>query len=207
MRLIIVEDDTLLLENLRLLLDGERDISVTGAFGSAEEALQHIDELNPEVMLADIGLPGLSGIELIKIVKRKIPEIDIMAHTIFENRDTVFAAIKAGASGYLLKGCTPRELIESLHSLYQGGAPMSPKIARSVIKEFQGADIEEEYLLSPREKEILIGLEKGFTYNELSDQLSISYHTVHTHIKKIYEKLHAQGRKEALITARKKGII
>ena len=207
MRLVIVEDNKLLLDNLRLLLGGEAEIEVVGTFPSAEAALAEIDTLEPDVLLADIGLPGLSGIELIKIVKKKLPDLDIMAHTIFENRDTVFSAIKAGASGYLLKGVTPRELIESLHNLHQGGAPMSPKIARSVINEFQGANIDEQYLLTPREREILIGLEKGFTYNELSDQLTISYHTVHTHIKKIYEKLHSQGRQSALVAARKKGII
>lgn len=130
-----------------------------------------------------------------------------MAHTVFDNRDIVFAAIKAGASGYLLKGLSPRELIESLHSLYEGGAPMSPKIARAVIGEFQERRIEEQYLLTPREREILLALENGYTYNEIADDLCISHHTVHSHIKHIYEKLHAKGRQEALISARKKGII
>lgn len=207
MKLVIVEDNKLLLDNLRLLLSGEPDVSVVGAFSSAEEALLEIEQLTPDVLLVDIGLPGMSGVELIKIVKSKLPAIDIMAHTVFDSRDTVFAAIKAGASGYLLKGTTPRELIEALHILHQGGAPMSPKIARSVIKEFQNTTIDEQYLLTPREKDILRGLEKGLTYNELSDQLNISYHTVHSHIKKIYEKLHAQSKQGAIISARKKGII
>jgi len=137
----------------------------------------------------------------------RTPDIDIMAYTVFDNRDTVFKAIKAGASGYILKDATPRELIEALHNLYNGGAPMSPKIARAVINEFQNKVIKEEFLLSPRETEILRGLEKGFTYNELADNLNISYHTVHTHIKNIYEKLHAEGRESALLKARKKGLL
>lgn len=161
MKLIIVEDDKLLLENLSILLGGESRITVEGAFSSAEEALPVIKKVVPDVLLVDIGLPGLSGIDLIKKLKEEMPGIDIMAHTVFDNRETVFAAIKAGASGYLLKGGTPRELIESLHNLHEGGAPMSPRIARAVISEFQDRRIEEQYLLTPREREILIALEGG----------------------------------------------
>ena len=207
MRLLIVEDDKLLLDNLRLLLSGEPGIAVVGAYASAEDAMPHIQEADPSILLADIGLPGKSGIELIAQVKKESPDIDILAHTVFDNRDTVFSAIKAGASGYLLKGCSPRELIEALFDLHNGGAPMSPKIARSIIREFQAAGIDEQYLLTPREKEILLQLEKGYTYNKLADELNISPHTVHTHIKNIYEKLHVRGRDEALLKARKKGII
>ena len=207
MTLVIVEDDRLLLENLTILLGGERRITVAGSFSSAEEALPAIRSVMPDVVLVDIGLPGMSGIDLIRRVKEEQPDVDIMAHTVLDSRETVFAAIKAGASGYLLKGCTPRELIESLHNLNEGGAPMSPRIARAVINEFQGRRIEEQYLLTPREREILIALERGYTYNEIADDLNISHHTVHSHIKNTYEKLHARGRQEALVSARKKGII
>ena len=207
MRLAIVEDNKLLSDNLKLLLDGEPDIEIVGRSASAEEALPMIRSTEPEVLLADIGLPGMSGIELIRRLKRELPDLDILAHTVFESRDTVFAAIKAGASGYVLKGCTPRELVESLHSLHQGGAPMSPKIARAVVRELQDGGNDEEYLLTARERQILRGLESGFTYDELAEELRISPHTVHSHIKNIYEKLHARDRREALTKARKKGII
>ena len=207
MKLIIVEDDTLLRENLSILLQGEPNITVLGAYSCAEEALPVIKEVIPDILLVDIGLPGLSGIELIRRVKEDLPDVDCMAHTVFDSRDTVFAAIKAGASGYILKGSTPRELVEALTSLHEGGAPMSPKIARAVICEFQERRVEEQYLLSPREREILMYLEEGSTYNEIAEYLCISPHTVHTHIKNIYEKLHAKGRQEALIAARRKGII
>lgn len=207
MRLIIVEDDPLLLENLRLLLGGERGIEVVGAFLSAEDARQSLEKSSPEVMLVDLGLPGMSGIEFIKEAKADLPDVEIMAHTIFEDRDNVFSAIKAGASGYLLKGCAPGELVEALYALYRGGAPMSPKIARKVIAEFQDRGVEGQYLLSPREKEVLGFVEQGLSYKEISERLNISPHTVHTHIKKIYEKLQARDRKEAILKARKKGII
>lgn len=207
MRLVIVEDDPLLLDNLTLLLSGESGITVSGAFRSAEDALNLLRKAKPEVMLTDIGLPGMSGVELIKKSKEALPGLEIMAHTVFEDRDNVFAAIKAGASGYLLKGSSPREIVESLHSLYKGGAPMSPKIARKVIHELRDDVSDDQFLLTPRETEIVKCVEEGLTYKEIGGKLSISTHTVHTHIKKIYEKLQAKDRNDAIMKARKRGIL
>ncbi len=207
MNVVIVEDNLLLLENLRLLLSGEPGILITGAFGSAEEALGGLKESRPDVVLVDLGLPGMPGIELIKKVKRDMPGVDIMAHTIYEDKGNVFSAIKAGASGYILKGSSPREIVEALNDLSRGGAPMSPKIARKVIMEFQEEGVTEQYLLSHRETEVVRSIEEGLTYKEIAKKFNISAHTVHTHIKRIYDKLHAKDRREAVIKARKKGII
>ncbi|HTG00754.1 MAG TPA: response regulator transcription factor [Nitrospirota bacterium] len=208
MRLVIIEDDPLLLENLTLLLRGEEGITVAGSYRSAEDALHSLKDVAPDVMLTDLGLPGMSGVDLIKKAKQEMPSIEIMAHTVFEDRDKVFAAIKAGASGYILKGSTPREIIESIHSLYKGGAPMSPKIARKLIYEFQGATgTGAQFLLTQRETEIVKLVEDGLTYKEIGEALKISTHTVHTHIKNMYEKLQAKDRNDAIIKARKKGII
>ncbi len=207
MRLVIVEDDRMLLDNLRLLLSGEKSISVVGAFSSGEEALQNLKDNPPEVILSDIGLPGMSGIEFIKRAKSEIPDIEIMAFTVFEDRETIFSALKAGASGYVLKGSTPRELVESLNTLYQGGAPMSPKIARAVIQEFQDEAVNVQYLLTPKEKEVIKAIEKGFSYKEIGKTMFVSPHTVHAHIKKIYEKLQVKSRQEALTKARRQGIL
>jgi len=207
MRLVIIEDDPLLLENLSLLLGGEEGITVTGSYRSAEDAMRSLREAAPDVMLTDLGLPGMSGVELIKKAKEEMPSLEIMAHTVFEDRERVFSAIKAGASGYILKGSSPREIIESIHSLYKGGAPMSPKIARKIILEFQDEATGEQFLLTPREKEIVRRVEDGLTYKEIGEKLGISTHTVHTHIKNIYEKLQAKDRNDAIMKARKKGII
>ena len=207
MRLIIVEDDPILLESLKLILGGEAGITVAGAFGSAEEALRALRKSSPEVMLTDLGLPGMSGIELIKKAKDDMPSLEIMTHTVFEDRENVFAAIKAGASGYILKGSSPREIVEAIHEIHKGGAPMSPKIARKVIHEFQDENVEDQYILSQRERDIVKCIEQGLTYKEISLRLKISSHTVHTHIKNIYEKLQAKDRGEALVKARKTGII
>lgn len=207
MRIVIVEDDPLLRENLKLLLSGERGITVSGAFGTAEEALEALDSCDPEVMLVDIGLPGMSGTDLIRHVKSASPGVEMLAYTVFEDRNNVFAALKAGASGYILKGASPRELVEALFNLQAGGAPMSPKIARAVIREFQEEGAREQYLLTQRERQILGSLEKGLAYKEIASDFNISPHTVHTHIKNIYEKLQAKTRQDAFMKARKKGII
>jgi DNA-binding NarL/FixJ family response regulator len=219
MDIFIVEDDTMILENLTILLGGEPDIEVTGSFTNGEDALQALHNIialeqinsktkpSPDIILVDIGLPGISGIEFIQSAKTLIPDIEFMAYTVFEDKNNIFAAIKAGASGYILKGCTPRELVEALFNLHQGGAPMSPRIARALINEFRTDALPEQFLLTGREKEVLTHLEKGLTYKEIAEVCTISSHTVHSHIKNIYEKLHATSRKEALIKARKKGII
>ena len=207
MKLAIVEDDPLLLESLKMLLGGESGITVIGTFRSAEDALPSVKDLKPEVMLVDLGLPGMSGVDLIRKIKEDLPESEIMAHTVFEDRENVFSAVKAGASGYILKGSSPREIIEAIHELHKGGAPMSPKIARKILQEFQDETVGDRYILSGREKDIVKCIEEGMTYKEISHTLGISSHTVHTHIKRIYEKLQAKNRGEVLSKARKGGFI
>lgn len=214
MNICIVEDNKLLLENLRILLDGEPGTKVTGAFISAEDALRTMDWKRVDILLSDIDLPGMSGVELIREIKARHPSVDSMAYTICEDRAVVMDAIRAGASGYLLKGCSPRVLLESLRELHEGGAPMSPRIARKLIAELRitapGASNESATSateLTPREIGILKLLEKGMSYSEVAAELGISTHTVHSHIKKIYEKVHARDRAEMLLKARRLGVI
>lgn len=207
MKVCIVEDDKLLLDNLCLLLRGEPGVEVVGGFLNAEDALAALARSELEVLLADIDLPGMSGVELIRQVKELRPAVNCMAFTIFEDRATVFAAIKAGACGYLLKGASPRTLVESLRELYEGGAPMTPKIARKVVLDIQQDGKVPETPLSDREVDILREIERGLSYKEIAAALHISPHTVHTHIKNIYEKIQARSRAEALRKARSFGAI
>ena len=210
MRICIVEDDPGLLANLSLLLGGEPGLAVLGAHPSAEAALAGTDFGQIDVLLADIDLPGLSGVDLIRAVKERSPAVNCLAYTISEDRATVFSAIKAGACGYLLKGASPRQLVESIREIHEGGAPMSPRIARRLllgIQESHGDAPVERALLSPREIEILRRLERGLSYKEIGAALHISAHTVHSHIKSIYEKVHARTRQEALRTARHLGVL
>lgn len=207
MRLMIVEDNAQLLQKLSFILNDEMGITVVGAFGTAEAALKALRKSAPEVALIDLGLPGMSGIELISRMRDEMPGAEIIAHTVFDDKETVLSAIKAGASGYVLKGCTLRKLIDALHDIHEGGAPMSPKIARKVIREFQEDKLCEECILSPREKDILREIESGMTYKQIGEKFCISPHTVNTHVKNIYKKLQAKDRQEALVSARKKGIL
>jgi len=206
MRITIVEDDSVTRETLKLLLANEPQIDAARAFESGESFLENSDNFDTDVLLVDLDLPGMHGIELIQKVKQERPELDILVYTIYEDRENVFAAIKAGASGYILKGRSARDLIDSLLVLQQGGAPMSPRIARKVLGEFQKIAVEDNPL-SPRENRIIRYIEEGLTYNIIAERLGISPHTVHNHIKNIYGKLHAGNRIEALNRARKIGIL
>lgn len=206
-KVMIVECDPLTRANTALLLGGEPGFLVCGAFGSGEECLAALDEKIPDILVIDINLSGFPGVEVIRQVKRRVPEVDIMSWTHSDDRETVFSCLKNGASGYILKGSTPRQFVEALHDMAEGGAPMSPKIARAVINELHTPGTEDPYLLTPRELEVLRLLEKGQSYKGISGICGISTHTVNSHIKKIYEKLHAKDRRSALVSARRRGII
>ena len=208
LRVAIVEDDHVTRESLAILLAGESSLEVAGTFGSAGALLAALDELEVDVLLTDLGLPDASGPELIATVKSRRPLWEILAYTISETRATVFAALRAGAIGYILKGASPRELVEALHGVARGDAPMSPRIARMLVREFQSApSVGEDYLLTARERDVLTHLERGRSYKDVGAALAISQHTVHSHIKRIYEKLHAQSRDDAVRIARLKGLV
>ena len=209
MRIALVEDDPILRHSLGTLLSGERKVQVVGTFDSAEAALAWLDggEGEPDVMVVDIDLPGMSGVEFIRALKTHHADIEAMAYTIAADRGTVLAAIKAGASGYLLKGSTPRELVEAIHAIYEGGAPMSPRIAKRVLLELRETPQGKPSPLTARETDILSNIEEGLSLKEICEHFSISLHTVHTHVKRIYEKLQACSRQEALLKARRQGIL
>lgn len=204
--LAIVEDLDEVREGLQQFISLNREFSVLDTFKTAEEAIYELPFLKPDVVIMDINLPGASGIDCIKDVKHKIPDTQFMMFTVYENDEKVFEALKAGATGYLLKSTGLVQLIEALKELHNGGSPMSSNIARKLVnifheREKNKAAVEE---LSNRENEILQLLSKGLLYKEIADELSISTATVRQHIHKIYEKLHVQNRTEAINKAIRK---
>ncbi len=207
-RVVFVEDDAELLRSVVRVLEKREDIRIVGSFYTAESALEAGLWDQADVLISDIGLPEMSGVELIRGVKDRHPDLLVLAYTLHDDRDTVFAALRAGATGYVLKGGTAAELEESIRSMAMGQSPMSPAIARRLLDRFleipPGSDTE---LLSVREEEIVRYLAKGLYYKEVADLLGISPHTVHSHIKKIYGKLQAADRPQALRRARMLGYL
>ena len=198
--LAIVEDLDEVREGLTNFISLSNDFKILDTFKTAEEALVDIPRLQPDIVIMDINLPGMNGIECIRQVKDKSPNTQFMMFTVYENDEKVFEALKAGASGYLLKNTGLMQLIESLKELYIGGSPMSANIARKLVTIFRSTEKDSEpvEILSPRENEILQLLTKGLLYKEIASQLSISVATVRQHIHHIYEKLHVQNRTEAI---------
>jgi DNA-binding NarL/FixJ family response regulator len=205
--LAIVEDLDEVRDGLKNFISLSQDFKILDTFKTAEEALYDIPKLKPDIVIMDISLPGMNGIECIRQVKDKSPSTQFMMFTVYENDEKVFEALKAGASGYLLKNTGLVQLIESLKELYNGGSPMSANIARKLVTVFRNKETNTEALavLSNRENEILQLLSKGLLYKEIAEQLHISTSTVRQHIHHIYEKLHVQNRTEAINKAFGKG--
>jgi DNA-binding NarL/FixJ family response regulator len=198
--LAIVEDLDEVRDGLKNFISLSSDFKILDTFKTGEEAIYDLPKLKPDIVIMDINLPGMNGIECIRQVKGKSPKTQFMMFTVYENDEKVFEALKAGASGYLLKNTGLVQLIESLKELYNGGSPMSANIARKLVTLFRSEQKETANLevLSSRENEILQLLAKGLLYKEIADQLSISVSTVRQHIHHIYEKLHVQNRTEAI---------
>lgn len=200
-KLIIVEDDQTVREGLQMLISGSEGYTCVAACEAAEEALQVLAVQLPDVMLMDINLPGMSGIECVVLVKEAHPEIQVMMLTVFDNTDEVFKSLSAGATGYLLKKTPPAKLLEAITELVNGGSPMSGEIARKVVQTFMKPAVHAypDANLTPREEEILSYLAKGYLYKEIANALFINIETVRTHIHKIYHKLQVRSRTEVLL--------
>ncbi len=199
----IVEDQTDVREGLKYVLDYTEGFDCTAVYGDAESAILGLKNNPVEIVLMDIHLPQMSGIQCVSLLKSQFSAMQFLMFSIFEDDENIFEAIKAGASGYILKKTPPHKVLEAIRELSEGGSPMSSSIARRVIQHFQkpqsaSSDISHNQLLTTREKEILELLSKGFFYKEIADQLGTSTGTVRQQIHKIYEKLHVQNRTEAL---------
>lgn len=205
----IVEDQTATREALAALIADTPGYRVTGAYGSMEAALIGVAPERPHVLLADVGLPGMSGVEGVRRLTERHPDLQILMLTVYDDREHVFDAICAGACGYLLKDTPPGRLLEAIQEVHRGGAPLSPEIARKVVALFRtfAPPPREECRLSPRETEVLRLFADGHSYKTAADALALSTDTVRFHIRRIYDKLHVHSKSEAVLKAFRSGLL
>ena len=195
----IVEDIEDVRNGLAGIIQMSDGFKVLDKFASAEEALLNLDKAEPDIVIMDINLPGINGIECIRQARAKHPQVQFMMFTIYENNDTVYEALEAGATGYLLKNSSPAKIVESLKELYEGGSPMNAAIAKKLVVKFQKrASNLDEYHLTPKESEVLQLMAKGYLYKEIAAELNNTVNTIKQHIRHIYEKLHVQNKAEAI---------
>lgn len=196
----IVDDDPDLREHIGGYLTATGNIRCKSAYPSAQEALDHLPQDKPDVVLMDINLGDMDGIECVRRLSVLMPEAQVLMLTVFEDTEQIFRALAAGASGYLLKRLSPKKLVEAIQEVCAGGSPMSAPIARKVVQSFKTVPPkgDESVDLSPREHSVLNGLAAGLAYKQIADQLGVSIHTVRNYIRRIYEKLHVCTRTEAV---------
>ncbi len=196
----IVEDNDKLRGTLARVLNRTEDFKCVSGYGSAEDALKQLPQVRPDVVLMDINLPGMNGVECVRQLKQLLPQTQVMMLTVYEDTENIFNALTAGASGYMLKRTSTKELLEAIQEVHRGGSPMTMHIARKVVQSFQRttATAPSGDNLSEREQQVLDLLSQGLMYKEIADKLEISYETVHTYIRRIYEKLQVRTRTEAV---------
>ncbi len=202
-RVLIFEDYADMREALTMLVENAADYYLVGAYPNADDVLNTIKKHKPDVVLMDLQMPGISGIEATRLIKSKYPHVQILVQTISDDNESIFAALCMGASGYILKSTPAPKILEAIYDTYNGGAPITPSIARKVLTMFTENQTthtpEKTYAdLSQREKEVLGYLTKGMSYKMIAEACAISYGTVNSHLKKIYEKLHVHSATEAV---------
>jgi len=206
----IFEDNRSLREGLAAMIGGTPGFECTGTFPNCNNILKNISQAKPDVVLMDIEMPGINGIEAVAMIKEEFPEIKILMETIFDDDEKIFNSICAGAEGYILKHTTPAEMMEAIKEIYEGGSPMTPSVANRVLKMVKTrpeSGNKESFDLSSREKEILTCLVKGMSYKMIADTCFISIETVNVHIKNIYKKLQVHSKSEAVVKAIKGKIV
>jgi DNA-binding NarL/FixJ family response regulator len=196
----IVEDNDKLRATLARVLNRAEGFRCLSQYANAEDALKDLPQVRPDVVLMDINLPGMNGVQCVRQLKALLPEIQVMMLTVYEDTENIFNALAAGASGYMLKRTSSKELLEAIQDVQRGGSPMTMHIARKVVQSFQhtAATAQSTENLSEREQQVLDCLSRGLMYKEIAEKLGISYETVHTYIRRIYEKLQVRTRTEAV---------
>ncbi|TVQ16080.1 MAG: DNA-binding response regulator [Bacteroidetes bacterium] len=206
-RTLIYEDNELLRESIVGMVGTNAELKLVGSFDNAVVIKEQMEDTLPDLILMDIEMPGITGIEATKIARRFMPEVAIIILTVFEDSENVLNAIKAGASGYLLKKHISARLFDAIDEVMRGGAPLSPAVARLVLQSMHKPADDNPYKLTQREKEILLSLSQGNSYKMIAADFGISIDTVRTHIKKIYEKLHVHSQTEAVSKAINEGLV
>jgi len=211
-RVAVFDDNSLFLDSMSLLIEDAPGFTLVGAYVNCSDVEDKIKTSEPDVVMMDIEMPEVNGIEGVKIIKKLFPKLNVLMQTSFEDDDKVFNAICAGASGYILKNTLPARILECIVEVYQGGSPMSPSVARKVLGFLQQAPVAPakeipDYNLSNREKEVLGCLVSGMSYKMIAEHLFISYETVRSHMKNIYEKLHVASMTEAVAKAINQGLV
>jgi len=199
-KLAIVEDNTALRQSLEQLFNRTSNMKCVASLNNLLNVVSEFQKSQPDIVLMDIGLPSINGIEGVRTVKLNFESIQVTMFTVFEDDEKIFEAIRSGASGYLLKKTPPEEILDAINELHDGGAPMSPSIARKVIQAFQvkPSSVLEDHQLTSREKEILYALVDGLSYKKIAEKYFVSIHTVRSHISNIYEKLHVNSKSQAV---------
>jgi DNA-binding NarL/FixJ family response regulator len=199
----VIEDERIMRTLLEKVIAKEPDLELCGAWGTGEEALAALHKLKPDVVLVDLELPGISGEDCIRALDGILPCTAFIVHTVHDDAERVFNALQAGANGYLLKGLSPKVMVEGIHSAHRGGSPLSPEIAGMVIRAFKKESVKKPSIplpsLSPRERQVLELLATGLAPKEAAAELQISYETVRDYLKQIYQKLHVRSRTEAVL--------
>jgi DNA-binding NarL/FixJ family response regulator len=209
-RITIFEDNRKFRQSLQVLIDGSPGFDLAGAFEDANDAVTKVEQSQPDVVLMDIEMPGTNGLEALRNIKKKFPGLNVLMQTVFEDDDKIFDAVCNGASGYILKNTPPHRILDAVVETYQGGAAMSPVIARKVLHLMQSKHSpsgENIFKLSPREKEVLALMVEGLSYKMIADRCKISFETVRSHINKIYQKLHVATMSEAVVKAVKNKLV
>jgi DNA-binding NarL/FixJ family response regulator len=203
LKVAIVEDDPRWRANLESLLRETEDLESVGSYRSGEDALENLPRRNPQVILMDINLPGMSGVECIRQVRALLPSVQIVMLTVYDDSDRIFQALQMGANGYLLKRATADEIIQAIRDVHSGGAPMSAYIARKVVQSFQkqSPTAKPDEVLSKRESEVLSYIARGYSDKEVAEALGLTSATVRSYLKTIYGKLHVHSRTQAIIKA------
>ncbi len=208
---IVVEDDSRLRSGLMEIINSDPECACVGAYGSGEEALEKAPPLKPQVAVMDINLPGMDGIECVRQLSERLPALQIVMLTVYQDTNNLFRALAAGAHGYLVKPARARDLLAAIRDIHRGGAPMTSALARKVVDAFRKQTVPsapslnsavaggtESDELAPREKEVLDLLAQGFSYKEIADKLNVGFATVHTYVLRIYKKLHVRSKNAAV---------